>query len=89
MLFDRLRVKYKFTGSELKSMSKVLEKLLKMYPQLGTLVSMSTNLNFNTHIRGSGWGAGRGGAGMGCVWNSLISKNLVHYSLSLKCLLIL
>ena len=25
----------------------------------------------------------------GGVWNSLISKNLVHYSLSLKCLLIL
>ena len=26
-------------------------------------------------------GGGRGGAG---VWNSLISKNLAHYSLSLK-----
>ena len=25
----------------------------------------------------------------GGVWNSLISKNLAHYSLSLKCLLIL
>ena len=25
----------------------------------------------------------------GRVWNSLISKNLAHYSLSLKCLLIL
>ena len=28
------------------------------------------------------------GRGAG-VWNSLISKNLAHYSLSLKCLLIL
>ena len=28
-------------------------------------------------------------AGGGGVWNSLISKNLAHYSLSLKCLLIL
>ena len=31
------------------------------------------------HVGGSGWG----------VWNSLISKNLAHYSLSLKCLVIL
>ena len=30
------------------------------------------------HMWGSGWG----------VWNSLISKNLTHYSLSLKFLLI-
>ena len=30
-----------------------------------------------------------GGGGGGGVWNSLISKNLVHYSLSLKFLLIL
>ena len=29
------------------------------------------------------------GGGAGRVWNSLISKNLAHYSLSLKCLLIL
>ena len=33
---------------------------------------------------GSGWGWGGGG-----FWNSLISKNLAHYSLSLKFLLIL
>ena len=33
-----------------------------------------------------GGGGGWGGAG---VWNSLISKNLAHYSLSLKFLLIL
>ena len=34
---------------------------------------------------------GRGGAGVegGGVWNSLISKNLTHYSLSLKFLFIL
>ena len=30
-----------------------------------------------------------GGGGGGGVWNSLISKNLAHYSLSLKFLLIL
>ena len=35
--------------------------------------------------KGSGWGVGVGGG----VWNSLISKNLAHYSLSLKFLLIL
>ena len=34
---------------------------------------------------GLGWG---GGGGRG-VWNSLISKNLAHYSLSLNFLLIL
>ena len=32
--------------------------------------------------RGSGWGGGG-------VWNSLINKDLAHYSLSLKFLLIL
>ena len=36
------------------------------------------------HRRGSGLGGGGGG-----VWNSLFSKNLAHYSLSLKFLLIL
>ena len=36
-----------------------------------------------SHRRGSGFGGGAG------VWNSLISKNLAYYSLSLKCLLIL
>ena len=39
-----------------------------------------------------GWrdrgGGGRGG-GAAAVWNSLISNNLAHYSLSLKFLLIL
>ena len=34
-------------------------------------------------------GLDRGGGGGGGVWNSLISKNLTHYSLSLKFLLIL
>ena len=37
---------------------------------------------------GGGMGGGAVGGGGG-VWNSLISKNLVHYSLSVKCLLIL
>ena len=32
---------------------------------------------------------GLDGGGGGGVWNSLISKNLAHYSLSLKFLLIL
>ena len=36
------------------------------------------------HTGGSGWGGGRWE-----VLNSLISKNLAHYSLSLKFLLIL
>ena len=35
---------------------------------------------------GGGEGGGERGGG---VWNSLISKNLAHYSLSLNCLLIL
>ena len=30
------------------------------------------------------WGGGEGGGGGAVVWNSLISKNLAHYSLSLK-----
>ena len=30
-----------------------------------------------------------GGGGGGGFWNALISKHLAHYSLSLKCLLIL
>ena len=36
-----------------------------------------------------GLDGGRGEGGERGVWNSLISKNLAHYSFSLKCLLIL
>ena len=40
-------------------------------------------------LAGIGEGLDGGGGGGGGVWNSLISKNLPHYSLSLKFLLIL
>ena len=40
-------------------------------------------------LDGGGSGRGRGSGAGGGVWNSLISKNLAHYSLSLNFLLIL
>ena len=56
MLFDRLRIYRGWWGIHpqvhiCKVRQRFLKRLLKVYPQLGTLVSLSTNLNFNTHIK--------------------------------------
>ena len=65
-------------------MNHVISAYHRFFIRNSSVVLADRNSLTEIHLRGSGWGV----AGWG-VWNSLISKNLAHYCLSLKYLLIL